>query len=1056
MHQSPYSTPGIVQRQAAYGGLSATTHTLGSSFASTTFKPGVVVGTASTLAGGIAALKPGGTVGSPSIVTTGRLDGIAMVGAPAPCIGYCTPGAARSSGHSEVSTRFEHDPYTPSTRHPSWVPVERSPGGIGVPLGSARHQALSSWPSHNSANGYGPVQDSYGAAPPLDLVSGGRVVSVQNVTRDALVAAGRVTEAPRGASMLFGTGPVRAQGQMCAEGRSAISPVPTQTGVHVARRRAPVQDEILTRTAPSSQAPTPMRSTNASAQGTPQRRSIPQATVPTRSPYVLQKEEVDQMLARAQATSPALAFETLPLQPPPYSEQATPKELGGASRWQNLCEEAPHVPGFDPSAAAPAAATGAGSEFSGIAPMADSSAGYSYPGVPAAVGQGAFANYHGADLPATQPVVSNCYEAALPATQSTIRDYPGGTIPATQPAVADFYGASVPATQPALGNYFGATVPATQSAMEHAVSTGVAGAPQYHDPPSTSDYGFASEMAREQVSLQGNYGGQHAAAPVETPSIIDHGFSYENSWAGMTGPAALARDVDTGLMPAVSHDEQSMVPQNSQDYSLEGPVPDAMISVYIIYEVPDAEVDFFIERIKDFYERTMVEEDMLFYGFTSCDNQFQCREAYRSAEALLSHMQSVEETTGSVMPYMRSLEIHGPPDELSRLQDPLAAFDPMLFSSGEELRNFAGQEQLVVDSMVCIYPYFEVPDNEIDDFATLFAEFYGRTAQEPDMLYFGFTQSGNVFHCREAYRSGEAVLAHLENVSDVFNEASKYLTRLAIDGPAPELDKIRPHTEQMGASFWVLDGDAFSRILRPTFGIVSGCTFFEVPDPEVDEFLASYREFSNRTMMEADVLYFGLSQCGNQFHIRDAYCNAEGVLAHLQNVDPVFEEIGRYITRIEFHGPLEELQRIQEPTANLSPSLFVSGQELRNFAGPQEQLVEDPMVVFQPYFEVPEDRISEFATLFGDFYGLTSQEPDMLFYGFTQCDNTFLCRAAFRSGDAVLAHLENVREPMEQAQPYLRSMAFHGPEADLEHIRAHSSLGAEYWSLDAGAFSRLL
>merc|ERR1712136_502533 len=309
---------------------------------------------------------------------------------------------------------------------------------------------------------------------------------------------------------------------------------------------------------------------------------------------------------------------------------------------------------------------------------------------------------------------------------------------------------------------------------------------------------------------------------------------------------------------------------------------------------------------------------------------------------------------------------------------------------GEELRNFAGQEQLVVDSMVCIYPYFEVPDNEIDDFATLFAEFYGRTAQEPDMLYFGFTQSGNVFHCREAYRSGEAVLAHLENVSDVFNEASKYLTRLAIDGPAPELDKIRPHTEQMGASFWVLDGDA------------------------------------------------------------------EGVLAHLQNVDPVFEEIGRYITRIEFHGPLEELQRIQEPTANLSPSLFVSGQELRNFAGPQEQLVEDPMVVFQPYFEVPEDRISEFATLFGDFYGLTSQEPDMLFYGFTQSDNTFLCRAAFRSGDAVLAHLENVREPMEQAQPYLRSMAFHGPEADLEHIRAHSSLGAEYWSLDAGAFSRLL
>eukprot|EP00450_Noctiluca_scintillans_P019668 CAMPEP_0194526014 /NCGR_PEP_ID=MMETSP0253-20130528/61690_1 /TAXON_ID=2966 /ORGANISM="Noctiluca scintillans" /LENGTH=1039 /DNA_ID=CAMNT_0039370801 /DNA_START=11 /DNA_END=3130 /DNA_ORIENTATION=- len=1039
-------------------------------------------------------------------MTTGRLDGIAMVGAPAPCIGYCTPGAVRSSARSEVPTRFEHDPYTPTTRHPSWVPVERSPGGIGVALGSTRHHALSSWPSHNSANGYGPIQDSCGSAP-LDLVSGGRVVSVQNVTRDALVAAGRVTEAPRGASMLFATGPVRAPGQMCAEGRSAIrDPVPTQTGVHVARRRSPVQDEILTRTAPSSQAPTPMRSTNASAQGTPQRRSIPQATVPTRSPYGLQKEEVDQMLARAQATSPAVAFETLPVQPPPYFEQATPKEPGGASRWQSLCEAAPHVPGFDPSVAAPAAATGAGSEFSGIAPLADSSAGYSYPGVPAAVGQGmtsgyngfadssatvppnnglayetqpvvpgAFADYHGADLPATQPVVADYYGASLPATQPTIRDYPGGTLPATQPAVADFYGASAPATQPALGNYFGATVPATQPAMEHAVSTGVAdtaakqpardygftaattSASQYHDPPSISDYGFASEMAREQVSVQGNYGGQHAAAPVETPSIIDHGFSYEDSWAGMTGPAALARDVDTGLMPAVSHDEQSMVPQNSQDYSLEGPVPDAMISVYIIYEVPDAEVDFFIERIKDFYERTMVEEDMLFYGFTSCDNQFQCREAYRSAEALLLHMQSVEETTGSVMQYMRSLEIHGPPDELSRLQDPLAAFDPMLFSSGEELRNFAGpQEQLVVDSMVCIYPYFEVPDNEIDEFATLFAEFYGRTAQEPDMLYFGFTQSGNVFHCREAYRSGEAVLAHLENVSDVFNEASKYLTRLAIDGPAPELDKIRPHTEQLGASFWVLDGDAFSRILRPTFGIVSGCTFFEVPDPEVDEFLASCREFSNRTMMEADVLYFGLTQCGNQFHIRDAYCNAEGVLAHLQNVDPVFGEIGRYITRIEFHGPLEELQRLQEPTANLSPSLFVSGQELRNFSGPQEQLVEDPMVVFQPYFEVPEDRISEFATLFGDFYGLTSQEPDMLFYGFTQCDNTFLCRAAFRSGDAVLAHLENVREPMEQAQPYLRSMAFHGPEADLEHIRAHTSLGAEYWSLDAGAFSRLI
>jgi hypothetical protein len=64
--------------------------------------------------------------------------------------------------------------------------------------------------------------------------------------------------------------------------------------------------------------------------------------------------------------------------------------------------------------------------------------------------------------------------------------------------------------------------------------------------------------------------------------------------------------------------------------------------------------------------------------------------------------------------------------------------------------------------------------------------------------------------------------------------------------------------------------------------------------------------------------------CGNEAHCREGYADAEGALAHLENVGQLLDEALKMVEliRLEIHGPKEELAKLREPLAKLNPQFF--------------------------------------------------------------------------------------------------------------------------------------
>lgn len=92
----------------------------------------------------------------------------------------------------------------------------------------------------------------------------------------------------------------------------------------------------------------------------------------------------------------------------------------------------------------------------------------------------------------------------------------------------------------------------------------------------------------------------------------------------------------------------------------------------------------------------------------------------------------------------------------------------------------------------------------------------------------------------------------------------------------------------------------------------------------MDEFKELCQRFLSAVGSEPKCLYYGFTFSEEEGFCREAYENAEGALEHLANVGPLLQEalkIAR-ITRLEIHGPAEELAKLREPLAALQPAYF--------------------------------------------------------------------------------------------------------------------------------------
>ena len=100
--------------------------------------------------------------------------------------------------------------------------------------------------------------------------------------------------------------------------------------------------------------------------------------------------------------------------------------------------------------------------------------------------------------------------------------------------------------------------------------------------------------------------------------------------------------------------------------------------------------------------------------------------------------------------------------------------------------------------------------------------------------------------------------------------------------------------------------------------------YFKVHPGKVDTIKASLPRFGEKTATEKQNLFYEFSMNGDELFCREAYENAEGLLAHLDNVGALLAETLKIadLIRLEVHGPAEELKKLRKPLEHLNPAFF--------------------------------------------------------------------------------------------------------------------------------------
>lgn len=101
--------------------------------------------------------------------------------------------------------------------------------------------------------------------------------------------------------------------------------------------------------------------------------------------------------------------------------------------------------------------------------------------------------------------------------------------------------------------------------------------------------------------------------------------------------------------------------------------------------------------------------------------------------------------------------------------------------------------------------------------------------------------------------------------------------------------------------------------------------YFKAHPGKMEDVKRLLREFVARTTPEPKALYYEFTVNADEVFCREAYVDAAGVLAHLENVRPQLEQMLTLCTlsRLEVHGPAEELAKLRGPLGALNPAWFV-------------------------------------------------------------------------------------------------------------------------------------
>ena len=113
--------------------------------------------------------------------------------------------------------------------------------------------------------------------------------------------------------------------------------------------------------------------------------------------------------------------------------------------------------------------------------------------------------------------------------------------------------------------------------------------------------------------------------------------------------------------------------------------------------------------------------------------------------------------------------------------------------------------------------------------------------------------------------------------------------------------------------------------MKPLSHFVSLHPYFKVHPGKIEAFKAGFPAFVEKTASEEKNLFYGFTVNGDEVFCREGYTDAEGLLAHLDNIGALLAEALEIadLIRIEVHGPAAELDKLKTPLAHLKPKWFV-------------------------------------------------------------------------------------------------------------------------------------
>lgn len=115
---------------------------------------------------------------------------------------------------------------------------------------------------------------------------------------------------------------------------------------------------------------------------------------------------------------------------------------------------------------------------------------------------------------------------------------------------------------------------------------------------------------------------------------------------------------------------------------------------------------------------------------------------------------------------------------------------------------------MALEDKVCtLVPYFTVQEGKLDEFKRLGEQMVERTRSESDVAFYGFSFNGQRAHCREGYNSAAGILAHLDNVETLLQQALSIasLDTLEVHGPADQIDELREPLKGLNPAYFIME-----------------------------------------------------------------------------------------------------------------------------------------------------------------------------------------------------------------------------------------------------------